>query len=141
MKNIILGLVATLSLSAFAHEIEGTQMLKGSRSTKLVVNSVKTTCKVKIDKVKNLLLEDSFGNPAYNVKISIDLDGSDLERNLRVKYSKTSWFNNLFTEGSGTIVKDFDYVSPEGSEVKIDDQGRLKVAKFKYSNQNITCSF
>jgi len=141
MKHIIIGLVATLSLSAFAHEIEGTQMLKGSLKSKIVVNTVKTTCRVKVDKVKNLLLEDSFGNPAYNVKIAIELDGSDLERNLKVKYSKTSWFNNLFTEGNGTIVKDFDYVSPEGSEIKIDKDGRLKVAKFNYNGQNITCSF
>ena len=141
MKNIIIGLVAAFSVSAFAHEIEGTQMLKGSRKAKITVNTVKTTCKVKVEKVKNLLLEDSFGNPAYNVRIEIELDGSDLERNLKVKYSKTSWFNNLFTEGNGTIVKDLDYVSPEGSEIKIDQGGRLKLAKFDYNGQKITCSF
>lgn len=148
MKIIILTIAAALSLStivasgpASAHLIEGTQILKGSIKTKIVVNTVKTTCKVKVDKVKNLMQEDSFGNPAYNVKIDLSLDGDDLQRNLTVRYDKEVWFNNLFTSGNRSEVRDLEYAAADGSQMNIDSSGRIKSVSFPYNTRTITCAF
>jgi hypothetical protein len=141
MKNIILLIAATFAFSASAHLIEGTQILKGTLKTKIVVNTVKTTCKVKIKDVKNLMLEDSFGNPAYKVLVEYELDGSDLERSLSVKYDKAIWFNNLFTVGSGSEVRDLQYSAADGSKMLIDNGGRIKSVSFAYNGKTINCAF
>lgn len=141
MKNIILTIAAVMTLSASANTIVGVQILKGTIKQKMVVNTVKTTCKVKVEKVKNLMLEDSYGNPAYNVRLAISLDGDDVQRNLTVRYSKDLWFNNLFTVGTKTEVRDLDYVANDGSTMKIDGQGRIKNVSFGFQGQKITCSF
>ena len=139
MKNIIL--LLALSLTASAHMIEGTLMLKGAIKTKIVVNTVKTTCKVKIEKVRNLMQEDSLGNPAYIVRANISLDGSDFERSLSVKFDRDFMFDNLFTTATGTEVRDFDYKSPEGAAMKIDGEGRVKSVSFPTQYKLITCTF
>lgn len=141
MKNLIIGTLAIISFSASAYMIEGTQMLKGTIKTKITVNSVTTTCRVQIEKVKNLMLEDSFGNPAYHVRADISLDGNDYARSLAVKYDKEVWFNNLFKTTTGTEVRDLDYFSEDGSTIKIDRNGRLKVLKFPFQGQTISCLF
>lgn len=141
MKNIILGLVAVVSLNASAHLIEGTQVLKGKIKTKIMVNTVKTTCSVKIEKVKNLMLEDSYGNPAYNVRAVVGLDGDDYQRGLSIKHDKELWFNNLFAAGTGTEVRDFDYKAADGSTLKIDREGRIKSTSFPFQGRVISCSF
>lgn len=141
MKNITLAIIALGSLTASAHMIEGTQVLKGTIKTKIIVNSVKTTCRAKVEKVKNLMLEDTFGNPAYNVRVDMGLDGNDFERNLSVKFDKEFWLNNLFTVANGTEVRDFEYASKDGATMNIDRTGRIRKVTFLYQNKQITCTF
>lgn len=142
MKYIITLLAAyALSAQANAHVIEGTLVLKGAIKTKIVVNSLKTTCKVKVEKVKNLLVEDSFGNPAYDIRVNMSLDGSDFERGLSVKHDKEYRMNNLFTVGNGTEVRDFEYASTEGATLNIDKEGRIKAASFPTQYGKINCAF
>jgi hypothetical protein len=141
MKNVIFGLMAFSALSASAHMIEGTLVLKGAIKTKIVVNNLKTTCKVKVEKVKNLLVEDSFGNPAYDLKVSMSLDGSDFERNLSVKFDKEFRLNNLFTVGTGTEVRDLEYKSTDGATMNVDREGRIKAASFPTQYGKINCAF
>ncbi len=140
MKNII---IATLFLSslAHAHMIEGTLMLKGAAKSKIIVNTLKTTCKAKVDKVKNLMQEDSFGNPAYSVKINLSLDGSDFERNLSVKFDRDFMFDNLFVSGNTSEVRDLEYKSAEGATLRIDKEGRIKMVTFPSTYKTITCTF
>lgn len=141
MKHIIFAIVTTLSLNASAHIIVGTPILKGSIKTKIVVENLKTTCKVKISKPKNLLQEDSFGNPAYLVNTEVELDGSNSERTLVINFDKKIQFTNFFTVGSTTEVRDLDYASKDGETMKIDQAGRLKQYTFTYNQKPITCSF
>ena len=141
MKKLIIALVALSSMTAFAHEIKGTLILKGSLKSKIVVNNIKTTCKIKIEKVKNLLEEDAYGNPGYDVKTNISLDGSDSKTSKKVKYSKTQQFNNMLTVNGQKKVSDFDYLGEDGSTMKIDSNGRIKKVTFPFEGKNITCSF
>jgi hypothetical protein len=141
MKKIIFGLLAITALSANAHVIEGTLVLKGAIKTKIVVNTLKTTCKVKVEKVKNLLVEDSFGNPGYDLRVNMSLDGSDFERSLSVKFEKEFRMNNLFTTGSGTEVRDLEYFSSEGATLNVDKEGRIKAASFPTQYGKINCAF
>ena len=143
MKNLLILFVLLFSLSGKAHEIEGTLVLKGAIKTKIYVNMVKTTCRVKVDKVKNLLLEDSYGNPAYRVLVDLSLNGSDLERDRFIKYKRSVWLNNLFPISSkNSEVRDLEYVSAE-TDVKtlIDRKGRIKQINYKALEKNITCNF
>lgn len=141
MKKIIFGLIATTALTAQAHTIEGTLVLKGAIKTKIVVNNLTTTCKVKVEKVKNLMLEDSYGNPAYDVRVNMNLDGSDQERRRLVKFDKDFRLNNLFVVGTGTEVRDFEYQSAEGATMTIDGQGRIKNVSFPTPYGKINCAF
>lgn len=141
MKKLIT-LLALFSLEAYAQEIEGTLMLKGTLKTKIFVNSVKTTCKLKVEKVRNLMEEDKFGNPGYQARVQISLDGSDFERNIKVKYDKELTIINMHEVDGVKIVKDFDYFN-EAEQVKvvIDKAGRLVSTSFLYQNQPILCKF
>ncbi len=141
MKKILFGLMTVTLTTAFAHSIEGTQVLEGSLKTKLIVSGIETTCKVKIDKVKNLMEEDSYGNPAYNILVRMELSGNDYERSIKVKYDKRSWMNNLFQVGSKTEVRDFEYKAQDGSTLTINQSGRLVSASMLYQNKKITCTF
>lgn len=141
MKKIILCILLA-STNSFAHEIEGTLMLKGALKTKILVNRVKTTCRLKVEKVRNLLKEDDYGNPAYQAQIELSLDGSDFERNLKVKYEKQMVVTNLHQIGSVKKVLDLEYFNAtEQVTVIIDREGRLVRVKFPYQGQSITCSF
>jgi hypothetical protein len=141
MKTLVTVLLL-ISSTLVAHEIQGTLMLKGALKTKVMVNGVKTICKLKVEKVKNLLEEDDFGNPAYQARIDISLDGSDLERGIRVKYAKELTVNNLHQEGAVKKVKDLEYFSAvDKVKVLIDQQGRLVETSFAYGSQLITCVF
>lgn len=142
MKKILIALVSIASLSSFAAPIEGTLMLKGSLKTKITVKNVKSTCKLKVDKVKNILEEDSFGNPGYQAKVEISLDGSDLERNIKVKVDKKVTVTNMHSEGDVRQVKDLDYFNAEENiKVTIDSEGRLLSTSFPFEKQIITCKF
>lgn len=141
MKKIIIILAALVSLSSLARTIEGTLILKGAIKTKIVVNNLRTTCRVKIEKVKNLMLEDSFGNPAYNVRVNISLDGNNSEGTQTVKFNKKIWFNNLFKTSTGTEVRDLEYASADGAKMIIDTEGRLESVTFPTQYKTITCAF
>ena len=142
MKMILIALVSLASLNSFAAPIEGTLMLKGSLKTKIVVKGVKSVCKLKVDKVKNILEEDSFGNPGYTAKVEISLDGNDIERNIKVKVDKKISVANVHTVGNVRQVKDFDYFNEaEKVTVTIDKEGRLLSTSFPFENQTITCKF
>lgn len=131
-----------ISLTAGAQEIQGTLMLKGSLKTKITVNNVKSLCRLKIEKIKNLMDEDSMGNPGYQVRIKLNLDGSDLEKNLKVKVDKDITVTNMHFEGNVRKVKDFDYLNTtEKVTVKIDDEGRVLSTTFPFESQTITCKF
>src|SRR5687768_2242456 len=109
MKTSLIALMLMLSSVSMAALIEGTLMLKGQLKTKIVVDSVKTVCKFKVEKVKNILEEDSFGNPGYQAKVQISLDGSDFERSLKVKLEKDITVINMHTVGNQRQVKDLEY--------------------------------
>jgi hypothetical protein len=107
-----------------------------------VVNGVKSTCRLKVEKVKNLLEEDDFGNPAYQARVDISLDGNDMERGVRVKFDKELTVINLHQEGSVKKVKDLEYFSTsEKVKIMIDQEGRLVSTTFAFGSQNITCVF
>lgn len=140
MKTLLI-LAFTLS-SAFAHEIIGTQVLKGSRKVDIRVNNIKTTCLVKVEKVRNLLEEDSFGNPAYQVRMQAELKGEDKKAKLKIAYKKEFQMINIFPDGEGTRVEDFKYFSKEGdAKMQIDSDGRLKNFSFPFEDQTINCLF
>ncbi len=137
MKYFIL--LLSLSTFANAHVIQGNPILKGSLKTKLMIGVVEATCRVEVEKVKNLMQEDAFGNPAYRVRLEINVSGK--EKKEEVKISRNVEFVNLFQEGSTLIVKDFDYYAKDGSTLKIKADGRLESLTLPLDNQKITCSF
>jgi hypothetical protein len=142
MNKFLSIILIAYSSAVFAHEIEGTLMLKGSLKTKIVVNGVKSTCRLKVEKVKNLLEEDDFGNPAYQARVDISLDGNDMERGVRVKFDKELTVINLHQEGSVKKVKDLEYfATSEKVKIMIDQEGRLVSTTFAFGSQNITCVF
>lgn len=141
MKNMIILVAAFLAYNASAHTIKGNPILRGAIKTKLEVDGVKTTCKVKIEKPRNLLDQDSYGNPAYKVKTEVNLTGSDYKREIKIDFTKEINFTNLFKVGDKTEVRDLDYSSVDGETMKIDEVGRLKQFSFNYDGKRITCSF
>lgn len=117
-------------------------MLKGALKTKVTVNGVQSVCKLTIDKVKNILEEDDFGNPGYQAKIEIELDGKDTDRKIKIKLSKKLTVINMFTENGVRKVKDLDYFSAaDNVSVQIDKSGRLVSTTFPYAEQTVKCSF
>ncbi len=141
MKNIIAALFIISALSAMANVVEGTLILKGSLKTKLMVNDVETTCKVRIKEVKNLLEEDYYGNPAYKVDIEVSLSGNDFARSLKVKLDKKLQMTNLFQENGRSMVKDLQYAAKDGSTLLIDRNGRLKNVTVPFENKKVSCVF
>lgn len=142
MKNIIFIILACMALNAGAHTIKGTLVLKGTLKSKLIVDGVKTTCKVQVEKVWNLQVEDSYGNPGYSVRVDIGLSGLDSETGKSTKFDEKVLLTNLFKNGPESIVKDFEYASEKGDvTMLIKEDGRLNSISFNYNQQKITCSF
>jgi hypothetical protein len=140
MKYIILFALSVLSVEA--HEIEGTLVLKGTLRTETVINAVKTKCRVRIDDVKNLMREDSFGNPAYLLKVEVSLDGKDSKRKIKIKTDEKVVLTNLFQENGASIVKDFDYANPSGTiKLKVKSDGRMESIQLPYERSTVTCRF
>lgn len=136
MKQILISLMMILfSLSTLAHNIKGTLVLKGALKTTIFIKNKESSCRIRIVKVKNLLDEDTFGNPAYNVKANINIDS--------INFDKEVWLNNLFVLNTDkTEVRDFEYHSEDGSsKITIDEQGRVKTVLIRYQGKNISCSF
>lgn len=142
-----LALIFTLISSIVsAHEIQGTPMRKGTIKTDITVDRVKSTCKVKVLKISNLNYEDSFGNPAYNAKLEISVNGFDFINSRSVSFEHTYNLKNMFTENDLSIVKDYEYESKsENVSATIDEDGYLIQVKFIYKNnfreQTLTCIF
>jgi hypothetical protein len=142
MKKQLIVLLSLISVGAFANEIQGTLMLKGSLKTKIMVNGVSSVCRLKVEKVKNLLEEDNFGNPGYQARVKISLDGHDLERDIKVKLDKDITVINLHLEKDLRRIKDLEYISSEENiKVNIDTEGRIVSTTFPYQQQTITCNF
>lgn len=127
--------------TSFAHEIEGTQMLKGGRDTKITLQGVKTKCAFDVEKVRNLMEEDRFGNPAYKVRVEVDLSGKDKKKKIEIKFKKKYEFTNLFQTPKGSEVRDFDYASEDGATLKIDRGGRVTEIRFPFEGESINCLF
>ncbi len=141
MKKLIL-LSFVLSTAATAHTIKGTLVLKGSLRTKVYVRGVETTCRVKVDKVKNILDEDSYGNPGYNVAIEITLDGRDEKRKITIKEEQKLNFTNFFVVGNTVEARDLSYIANNGAAtLSIKEDGRLSKIQFPAQGQIVTCSF
>ncbi len=141
MKALITFALLLTTQASFAHEIEGTQMLKGGRETKIYVKDVKTKCSFDVEKVRNLMEEDSFGNPAYKVRVEVELSGKDKKKKIEVKFKKKFELNNLHKTATGSEVRDFDYASEEGARLKIDGSGRLTEIHFPFEGETISCLF
>ena len=127
--------------SVSAGEIQGIQMLKGAISTKVEVKTIKAKCEVDVEKVKNLMEEDSSGNPAYVVRISLSLSGDNSKKKIKIKYRKEHKMINLFTEGAKSEVKDLEYFSAEGATMEIYETGRIKSFNFNFEGEAVTCLF
>lgn len=136
MKNILIALIAFSSLSVFAHEIEGTLPLKGTLKTEIRVNNIKTVCKMSIGKVKNLLEEDQFGNPAYKIEVGVSLSGGEIFSSKRVKFSQDLTMTNMFADG----VRDLEYQG-KGVLLKITDEGRFDSARINTPYGVVSCKF
>jgi hypothetical protein len=138
MKFLVLASLFVCS-SAFARPIQGTLVFKGAVKSKVTVLNEKTTCRVKIDKVKNLLdEEDSFGNPAYLIRAQLELNGNE-----KIKFDRKVVFTNLFKTGTTSQVEDFKYfvVDEPTTTMTVDVEGRIKQVTFIAQKQNIVCNF
>lgn len=138
MKKLIAALLSIFSLSASAYEITGVQMLEGSIKTQVRVGSIKTTCKVKVKKVKNLMREDQYGNPAYKVVMDVSLSGGSFmaESSKKVRFDKEVTMDNLFPDG----VRDLEYKGG-GITLKITEEGRLSQVSIPMAYETIICNF
>lgn len=141
MKTIMTVFALALSITASAHTIVGNPVLKGSIKTKVAVDGLTATCKVKISKPKNLMIEDSYGNPAYTVNTEVALDASSADHTPVIAFRKDINFTNIFPVGDKTEVRDLEYSSKDGASMKIDGAGRLKTYSFSYNQKTVTCSF
>ena len=138
MKFLILASLVLCS-SAFARPIQGTLVFKGAVKSKIKVFNEKTTCRVKVEKVKNILEEeDSFGNPAYQIRTQLELNGNE-----KIKYDREVVFINLHKTGTTSQVEDLKYFvkGEPTTTMTVDEEGRIKQVTFIASNQNIVCNF
>lgn len=159
MKKIFL-LITLISSSVFANEIQGTMVLKGTAKSEVRFNRVKAACRVKIEDVKNMTepfdtvdpvlegteinnyIEDSYGYPVYNVKVTISLNGSDFLKGINVSFSKSLQLNNLFMQDGISMVSDFNYHNADNSVLmNIDENGRLLNISFPVNYEKVVCHF
>ncbi len=124
------------SFSASAVEIIGTEPIKGTARTKATVRGSKASCSVDVQKVRNAMEEDSYGNPAYSLTVTVSLSGNGVD------LKKSLVMINLFKEGEDKrVVRDFDYYSTDGSVMKIDEDGRLSAFHITYNSERVKCEF
>ncbi len=143
-KFILLAVLALPAVSSAAHEIEGTMVLKGSLKSKVFINAVETTCRAEVEKVKNILAEDSYGNPGYRVRLKVTLDGRDEKRKIEIKQETKVSVTNFFKVGDKVEARDLNYADDEtatGTTLDISPEGRLVKVKVAYKNQFVTCLF
>ena len=142
MKNIILLIGLLFAIGASAHTITGTPVLKGTLKSKLMVDGVKSTCKVQIEKIWSTNNEDSFGNPGYMVRMDLSLSGNDIDTGKTVKVDQKLMLTNMFVNGTSSTVKDYEYLSEDKKvTLTIKTDGRLNTVAFPYKTQKVTCAF
>jgi hypothetical protein len=144
MKTTIIALLALSSVTALAHTIRGTAVLRGKAEGLAWVNGVQIECVVKLDKKKitNLLDEDRYGNPAYQVEAEISLVSKD-RRALPLRERHEVRFINMHTDAEGKIVRDEAYFAPTDRRFNftIDANGRFKVLYAPSAVGNVVCRF
>jgi hypothetical protein len=136
-----LTIAALMTSTAFAQTITGVPVLKGSLKTKVMVRGINTTCKVKVERIRNLKEEDSFQNPGYKVTIDTDLDGRNSDGEKVIRFGKQFVLTNLWPENGQIVAKDFEYFSEDGAVLTIKPDGRMRTFTIPLDNQKITCSF
>lgn len=142
MKNIILLVVSLMLSVASAHTITGTPVLKGTLKTKQMVDGVKSTCKVQIEKIWSSNNEDSYGNPGYSVRMDLSLSGNNIDTGKTVKVDEKVMLSNMFKNGTNVMVKDYEYATEDGRiALTIKTDGRLNTVSFPYKSQKVTCAF
>lgn len=144
MKTTIIALLALSSVAAFANTIRGTAVLRGKAEGLAWVNGVQVECVVKLDKEKitNLMDEDRFGNPAYQVVAEISLVSKD-RRALPLREKRDVRFINMHTDAEGKIVRDEAYFAPTDRRFNftIDAGGRLSALFAPTAVGNVVCRF
>jgi plasmid maintenance system killer protein len=135
-------LFLALISSAFAHEIKGTLLLEGTLKSKTIVKGVKAHCEVEVNKVRNLMEQDSFGNPAYKAWVEMELKADDDKKKVKIKINKEYELTNLFKVGNKTEVRDYEYHS-QGDEARLimDEEGRVKSTILMHDGEALTCIF
>lgn len=141
MKTLILMMTMLFSLEAFTHEIKGTLVLKGTARTKINLNGMEVKCHTKVNDVKNNMVEDSHGNPAYRVWTTIELSGGSSES--RISHKQEIRFTNIHPDGQETIVLDESYRGENISAARltIDERGRIKSVSFPFNGRSVSCSY
>ncbi|MFL5783421.1 MAG: hypothetical protein ACJ76H_02355 [Bacteriovoracaceae bacterium] len=127
--------------SVAAQSITGVAVLKGTLKTKVNFHGVSANCKVKVIKIKNIMEEDAFGFPGYQVRIEADLDGRNENGESVVNFSREFMVTNIWNVNGKTVAKDFEYFSEDGALLTIKDDGRLKSFAFPVQNEKVTCTF
>lgn len=141
MKTFFIAL-ALISTAASANMITGQVVLKGTARTKMMYQGVEVNCRVKVDEVKNNLVEDSFGNPAYYVWTKVELSSS-LSATTPINHSADIRFTNIHKTETGTLVSDTLYVGENAPKARltVDARGRIKQAVFPVGANLVTCNF
>jgi hypothetical protein len=141
MKYLLIAL-SLVSTASMAHTITGQMVLKGTAKTKVMIQGSEARCNVKIDEIKNNLVEDSFGNPAYYVWTKIDLTSS-LSATTPIKYKLDVRFTNIHKTTDGRIVRDDLYVGEDvpRARMTVNEKGRIKQVVFPIGAETITCNF
>ena len=129
------------SLESFSHEIRGTLILKGRAKTKITLDQIEVNCSLKVDEVKNNMVEDSHGNPAYRVWTTLELSGRS--KDITISHQEEIRFTNIHSDGQETIVLDDSYRGENNKAAKmiIDERGRIKSVIFPFNGRSVSCSF
>lgn len=141
MKHLLIAL-ALVTTAAQAHTITGQMVLKGTAKTKIMIQGSEAKCNVKIDEIKNNLIEDSFGNPAYHVWTKIEL-ASSLSATTPINYKLDVRFTNIHKTADGKMVRDDLYVGEDvpRARMTVNEKGRIKQVVFPVGADTITCNF
>jgi hypothetical protein len=142
MKNLIVGTLMLIPTFGHAKIFNGTMVLKGSVKSKIALNGVETTCRVEIEKVRNILDEDSYGNPGYRVRANVKLDGQDEKRKIVIKHEQKANLTNFHKVGDKVEARDLEYADVDtGITMAVNDDGRLEKVSLKHEGKNISCLF
>ena len=138
MKTLIILACLSFSISSFAHQIEGTLVLKGRARTKVMIGNTEMNCTVNIKNVENYDDQDDFGNPVYQIETDIRISSLD-----RTHLNQSARLINIFNENGQKITKDHEYISQDNNiRLFVDRDGRLKdLVINSVSGRKTTCRF